>query len=152
LIFTKTLKPAAAQLRQLGMRLIVYIDDILILAESEELAQDHAIGLVYLLENLGFAVSKAKCQLEPTQTIDFLGFTVSSLSQELSLPNGTIKKIRAETRALLGNRQVSIRKLSQLLGKLQAATRAIALAPLFFRKRVLKRDGPVWPRLLHAAI
>jgi hypothetical protein len=130
-VFTKTLKPVSAQLRQLGMRLIVYI---LILEESKELARDHATGLVYLLENLGFAVSKAKCQLEPTQTIDFLGFTVSSLSQELSLPNGTIKKIRAETRALLGNRQVSIRKLSQLLGKLQAATRAIPLAPLFFCK------------------
>jgi hypothetical protein len=138
--FTKALKPVAAQLRQLGMRLIVYIDDILILAESKELARDHAIGLVYLLENLGFAVSKAKCQLEPTQTIEFLGFTVSSLSQELSLPNGKIKKIRAETWALLGNRQVSIRKLSQLLGKLQAATGTIPLAPLFSHKlqRALK--------------
>ena len=41
------------------MRLIVYIDDILILVESEDMARDHAIGLVYLLENLGFAVSKA---------------------------------------------------------------------------------------------
>ena len=84
--------------------------------------------------NLGFAVSKAKCQLEPTQTFEFLGFTVNSLSQELSLPNGKIKKIRAETRALLGNRQVSIRKLSQLLGKLQVATWVFPLAPLFFRK------------------
>ena len=53
--------------------MIVYIDNILILAESKELAQDHAVGLVYLLENLGFAVSKSKCVLEPTQTIEFLG-------------------------------------------------------------------------------
>ena len=51
-VFTKTLKPVTAQLRQLGMRLIVYIDDILILAESKELARDHAISLVYLLETL----------------------------------------------------------------------------------------------------
>ena len=99
-VFTKTLKPIAAQLRQLGVRMIVYIDDILILAESKELARDHAIGLVYLLENPGFAVSKAKCQLEPTQTIEFLGFSVDSLTQELSLPGGKVKKIRAETRSL----------------------------------------------------
>ena len=140
-VFTKTLKPIAAQLRQLGVRMIVYIDDILILAESKELARDHAIGLVYLLENLGFAVSKAKCQLEPTQTIEFLGFSVDSLTQELSLPSGKVKKIRTETRSLLEGRQVSIRKLSQLLGKLQAATRAVPLAPLFFRKlqRALRR-------------
>ena len=130
-VFTKTLKPIAAQLRQLGVRMIVYIDDILILAESKELARDHAIGLVYLLENLGFAVSKAKCQLEPTRTIEFLGFSVDSLMQDLSLPSGKVKKIRTETRSLLEGRQVSIRKLSQLLGKLQVATRAI----LFFHKR-----------------
>ena len=140
-VFTKTLKPVAAQLRQLGVQLIVYIDDILILAESKELARDHAIGLVYLLENLGFAISKAKCQLEPMQTIEFLGFSVNSLTQELSLPSGKVKKIRTDTRALLEGRQASIRKLSQLLDKLQAAARAIPLAPLFFHKlqRALRR-------------
>ena len=58
-VFTKTLKPVAAQLRQLGVRLIVYMDDILILAETPELARDHVIGLIYLLENLGFIVSRS---------------------------------------------------------------------------------------------
>ena len=45
------------------------------------MAWDHAIGPIYLLENLGFAVSRAKCQLEPTQTIEFLGFLVNSLKK-----------------------------------------------------------------------
>ena len=133
-VFTKPPKPFAAQLRQLGMRLIVYIDDILILAESKELARDHVIGLVYLLENLGFVISKPKCVLEPTQAVEFLGFSVNSVQQELSLPVGKMKKIRAETRCLLEGGQVTARKLSQLLGRLQAATRAIPLAPLFYRK------------------
>ena len=35
-VFTKTLRPAIALLRELGERLIAYIDDILILAESKE--------------------------------------------------------------------------------------------------------------------
>ena len=133
-VFTKTLKPLAAQLRQLGMQLIVYIDDILILAESKELAWDHVIRLVYLLENLGFVISKPKCVLEPTQLVEFLGFSVNSVQQELSLPAGKMKKIRAETWCLLESSQITARKLSQLLGRLQAATRAIPLAPLFYRK------------------
>ena len=33
-VFTEVLKPIAAQLRELGVRMIVYIDDILILAEN----------------------------------------------------------------------------------------------------------------------
>ena len=85
-VFTKILKPLAAQLRQPGMRLIVYIDDILILAESKELAREHVIGLIYLLENLGFVINQPKSILEPTQSIEFLGFSVNSVQQELSLP------------------------------------------------------------------
>ena len=116
------------------MRLIVYIDDILILAGSREQAQEHVIGLIYLLENLGFVISKPKCVLEPTQSIEFLGFSVNSVQQELSLPAGKVKKIRAETRHLLENTHITARKLSQLLGRLQAVTRAVPLAPLFYRK------------------
>ena len=79
--------------------------------------KDSGQRLIIKLENLGFAVSKAKCQLDPTQTIEFLGFSVNSLSQELSLPSGKLKKIWTDTRALLEGRQVLIGKLSQLLGK-----------------------------------
>ena len=116
------------------MRLIVYIDDILILAGSRERAREHVIGLIYLLENLGFVISKPKCVLEPTQSIEFLGFSVNSVQQELSLPAGKVKKIRTETRHLLENTHITARKLSQLLGRLQAVTRAVPLAPLFYRK------------------
>jgi len=64
----------------------VYIDDILILAESKEMARDHVMGLLYLLENLSFVISKPKCVLDPMQIIEFLGFSVNSVQQELSLP------------------------------------------------------------------
>ena len=120
---------------------MVYIDDILILAESEELAWEHVMGLIYLLENLGFVINKTKSILEPTQSLEFLGFSVNSVQQELNLPAGKVKKIRAETRHLLEGAQITARKLSQLLGRLQAATRAVPLAPLFYRKlqRALQR-------------
>lgn len=111
-VFTKILKPLTAQLRQLGMRMIIYIDDIPILAESKERAQDHVMGLLYLLQNLGFEVSKPKCVLDPVQVIDFLGFMFDSVQQELSLPAGKVKKIRAETRHILEGSQVTARKLS----------------------------------------
>ena len=46
-VFTKTLKPALATLRERGVRLIIYIDDLLILAESRELILDHVTGVRY---------------------------------------------------------------------------------------------------------
>ena len=98
------------------------------------MAQEHVIGLINLLDNLGFVISKPKCVLEPTQSIKFLGYSVNSVQQELSLPAGKVKKIRAETRHLLEGNQITARKLSQLQGRLQAAIRAVPLAPLFCRK------------------
>ena len=50
------------------------------------------------------------------------------------LRTGKVNKIRVETRHLLEDNQITARKLSQLLGRLQAATRAESLAPLFYRK------------------
>ena len=116
------------------MRLIVYIDDILILAESRTLARDDVTSLIYLLENLGFEINKPKSILEPTQSIEFLGLSVNSVHQELNLPSGKVKKMRAETWHLLESNQITARKLSQLLGRLQAATRAVPLVPLFYCK------------------
>ena len=73
-VFTKTLKPALALLREMGVRLIAYIDDILIQAESRELARSHAEGLVYLLQCLGFKINQKKSVLE-----QFLGLTVDTV-------------------------------------------------------------------------
>ena len=59
-VFTKTLKPLATMLRELGVRLVICIDNILVMAETRELVRDHTIGLVNLLENLGFMVHPVK--------------------------------------------------------------------------------------------
>ena len=39
-VFTKTLKPVAALGQALGLRLVIYIDDILLLAQSRDMAQE----------------------------------------------------------------------------------------------------------------
>lgn len=98
-VFTKTLRPAIALVRELGVRCIAYIDDILVLAESREMAQIHVAGLKYLLECLGFIINLKKSVLEPSQKLEFLGITVDSTNMELRLPLEKMKKIRAE----LGN-------------------------------------------------
>ena len=85
-VFTKTLKPALALLREMGVRLIAYIDDILVLAESQEQARMQVEALVYLLQCLGFRVNLKKSVLEPAQMMEFLGFTVDTVQMELKLP------------------------------------------------------------------
>ena len=85
-VFTKTMKAVVTILREKGVRLIIYIDDILVMAESETLLKDHTAGIIYLLENLGFVINLSKLLLESTKTIDFLRFRLDSTTMELKLP------------------------------------------------------------------
>lgn len=96
-VFTKTLKPVIALLRELGVRLIAYIDNILILAESREELEIHTVALIYLLECMGYIINWKKSITNPAQTLEFLGLIVDTLSMELILPLDKLKKIRAKS-------------------------------------------------------
>ena len=78
-VFTKTLKTVLALLREMGMRLVAYIDDILILVESKGMALDRVEALVYLLECLGFIINVEKSVIIPNQTIEFLSLVNQTL-------------------------------------------------------------------------
>ena len=130
-VFTKITKAVAAVLREMGVRIIIYIDDMLIMAESETLLRDH---IIYLLENLGFMIDFPKSSLESKRTMEFLGFQVDSTSMELKLPGDKIKNIRGEARKILAADYITALTLSRILGKMNAATKAICMAPLFYRQ------------------
>lgn len=131
--FTKVMKPLMALLRAWGVRIIIYIDDMLILAESRELATQHLEVLLFLLEALGFIVNREKSHLCPSQELEFLGLLVDSQSLQLKLPSEKLSQIRKEAGLLHRKTVVSARQLSQFLGKLNAASQALLVAPLFFR-------------------
>ena len=131
-VFTKSTRPVIATLRELRLHMIIYIGNILIVAETESLLRDHIMGVVYLLENLGFVINHPKSQLTPTQEIEFLGFVVHSTTMELKLPGEKIKRIKSETGKALQSQTVTALMLSQLIGKMNAATQAIHMAPLYY--------------------
>ena len=59
-IFTKLLKVVAAFLRKQGIRLVVYLDDFLIMNESEEGARADFKSALDILEFLGFLINWEK--------------------------------------------------------------------------------------------
>ena len=132
-VFTKILKPAMEMLRSLSIRLVVYMDDMLLMAESRQKLTEHVQLTLFLLENLGFVVNSKKSILVPSQEIEFLGMIVNSISMDLKLPGEKIRKIRQEAHHLLNQTQPTAQLLSQLLGKLNATSPALQMAPLFCR-------------------
>ena len=79
-VFTKMMKPVLASLRCQGVRLIIYLDDILVMASSIETFNRHKKIAISLLESLGFLIIYKKSNLTPSQQIVFLGMLVNSAS------------------------------------------------------------------------
>ena len=111
-VFTKLMKPLMTLLRSWGIRIIIYIDDMLIMADSKEEASQHLEVLVHLLEALGFIINQEKSLLCPVQEIEFLGLMVDSLALQLKLPVEKLWQIRKEATQLLASRAVSAHQVS----------------------------------------
>ena len=132
-VFTKLMKPVVGALRQRGIRLIIYLDDILIMAESQDLAFHHAASTLNLLEGLGFIVNYQKSQLLPCQEMEFLGFLIDSNAMTLQLPGEKLRKICRKCQNLLDQTTISVRELSKFLGLLTSSIQAIFPAPIHYR-------------------
>jgi len=131
--FTKLLKPVMALLRHRGIKIIIYIDDMLLIADSPAQVSEHVEAVQFVLENLGFVLNVEKSITTPSQKLEFLGLIVDTTTMQVCLPGEKIKQIRAEAVKLRQTSQVRARTMSQFLGKLSAASQAIFPAPLFYR-------------------
>ena len=131
--FTKLLKACLEPLRKLGIRLIIYIDDILTMGRSQTEVLHHTAILRHHLRNLGFLINYQKSSTSPSQSIDFLGFNINSVSMKISLPKSKINQIKYETNKWIKNPSGTIRQLAQLNGKLAATIQAILPARLKYR-------------------
>lgn len=132
-VFSKIMKPVIGMLRKMGVRLIVYLDDILIMAESKQLATQHAQLVASTLENLGFVVNYEKSVLTPSLQMEFLGFLVDSKTLTLALPHEKVRKIQRECQKALTVPSLTLRKLASLIGLLNSSIQAVFPAPLHYR-------------------
>lgn len=131
--FTKLLKPVAEHLRRQGLRVIIYLDDILLMADSRETFGRHMRILTDTLQQLGFILNQGKCVQEPQQRIEFLGFCVDSRTMTLSLPQPKVAKIEKECRHLMNQGQTTARQLAHTIGLLNATSPAILPARMHYR-------------------
>ena len=64
---------------------LTFVDDFYLQGKSKSECLQNVHGTVKLLEAHGFTVHKEKYVLEPTQTIEFLGFIIDSVKITVSL-------------------------------------------------------------------
>ena len=130
-MFTKVLKLDIELLRATGIHLviIIYIDNMLIMAHSKQMLREQIYQVLFLIENLGFIINSKKSLLSP-QEVGFLGMTVKSQTMEIKRSGHKIKMIRLEAHQILDHPQPMAQRVSQLLAKLNATSPALQMAPL----------------------
>ncbi len=79
-VFTKVAEGALTPLREVGVRILNYLDDWLILAQSREQLSDHSDLVLRHLSQLGLRVNWEKSKLSPVQRISFLCVELDSVS------------------------------------------------------------------------
>jgi Reverse transcriptase (RNA-dependent DNA polymerase) len=115
-LFTKILKPAIAYLRKQGFRLVIYLDDMLLIGSSKEEVALATRRAVTILECLGFVINWEKSSTSPAQLIEFLGMIIDSKQNMLSLPLSKVEEICQRCEHVLTTQSLSLRTLASLLG------------------------------------
>ncbi len=133
-VFVRCTEAAVAPLRRRGIRLATYLDDWLLLAQSEQEAIVHTHIVVRHLMDLGFVINTEKSQLSPTQEINFLGLSLRSVPFTARLSEERVKNFKACLAHFRRHRSVQFRLCLRLLGLMASAILVIRLGRLHMRE------------------
>lgn len=115
------------------MRLIVYLDDWLIINRDPSTLLSDLEKAISLFVSLGLTINYKKAVLIPTQSIHFLGFTIDSVRFTFSVPANKRADIACQARTLLEKPQVRVREIARFIGKAEALSVAASILRLFLR-------------------
>ena len=97
-----------AYFRFLGLRVIIFIDDLTLITSSYDGCLQQLEVLKQTLCELGFTVNVKKSQLVSVNEVLYLGFIINSIAMRLQLPVVKLEKIVSAFKALLAKHQPSI--------------------------------------------
>ena len=83
--FSKCVETALEPLRRQGKRILFYLDDLLILSNSEETARRDTMLVINHLSFLGFAINWEKSSPLPSQQTVYLGLCLDSATMTAML-------------------------------------------------------------------
>lgn len=139
-IFSLLMRPVLRHLHRLGVRVMAYLDDLLIAASSREMALRHTQLVLDCLASLGFAVNFRKSELEPRHSLCFLGVVWDTCRWTMRTPTDKLRQLAQDARRVLAENlqnTLTVRRLAGLAGKMVWA--AAAHQAFDFRRRSLHR-------------
>lgn len=137
-IFTKVFRPLVKKWRSEGFTVFLYIDDGLILGESFEECMRAATAVRGDLNLAGVRLADEKCQWHPSETVDWLGFTIDLGSKEVKVSESRISTAEDRLEEIMRCEAPSIQQRQVVLGTLQSM-RVVLGDRVSLRSRAVER-------------
>ena len=116
-VFTSLTKPILFLCCRKGLRIVIYLDDILVLVCSKQAGKRARLFLCSLLVRLGLHINFSKSDLCLSQSFTFLGLCWDTVHMSVSLPPDKLADIQQLALSLLHTPHVTVRKVMSFLGK-----------------------------------
>ncbi len=114
--FTRCMDAALSPLRQMGIRILNYLDDWLILAQSQAILTSYKTLLLSHLDCLGLRVNFAKSTLSPSQRVLFLGTVIELSADDNNCLSGASHDNLAQPALLQGRYSLSAQSFPENAG------------------------------------
>ncbi len=131
--FTKCVDAVLAPLRLQGVRILNYIDDWLILAQSERRAAQHRDVVLAHMKVLGLRLNPRKSVLSPLQRTTYLGVVWDSTTMQARMSPARIESILTTVRRVKEGQSLTVKQFQRLLGLRAAASNVIPIGLLYMR-------------------
>ena len=132
-VFTRVFGAPAAYLHSLGIRLLRYLDDWLILSESREASLRDLQLVLRACRDLGICINLAKSELSPSQTPQYLGMILDSRVLRAFPSEDRVLRFRRRAEAFLSDPAPQARCWETLLGTMASLTHLVRGARLRMR-------------------
>ena len=114
--FTKVVAHVVKIMAEAGIWCLPYLDDLLIIAPSQEECQRMASSAVEILSSLGWILNLKKSRLTPSQRFEWLGVQFDLSSHTAASPLEKLKSLQELLREAISAEHTSLRKVMRLQG------------------------------------
>ena len=101
---------------RMGVSIIIYIDDILVLSDSFDKCMRDAQFVIDKLIELGLHIKREKCSLQPSQNFYFLGYGWDTNTMLCQLPEEKLLNIKSLCKEILFMHWMTVKLLQRLMG------------------------------------
>ena len=115
-LFTKVMAHMVKVMAAEGIFVLIYLDDLLIIAPSKEICLAHMEKALSILESFGWLINQEKSRRQPAQVFEWLGVHLNLKTHTVCSTESNMDELRQQLTSIIQSKFCTKRKLMRLQG------------------------------------